>query len=74
MRGVPETCPACGSYRLAPERGIRLDIPEIKWKDLPAISATGKANRYLFSMCPLNRLIDLHPKATASFQLCLSKY
>ena len=32
MRGVPETCPACGSHRLPPERGIRTDIPEIEWE------------------------------------------
>jgi hypothetical protein len=32
MRGVPETCPACGSHRLSPERGIRTDIPEIEWE------------------------------------------
>jgi hypothetical protein len=32
MRGVRETCPAWGSHRLSPERGIRLNIPEIKWE------------------------------------------
>ncbi len=32
MRAVPETCPACGSHRLSPERGIRIDIPEIEWE------------------------------------------
>jgi hypothetical protein len=26
VRGVPETCPACGSHRLSPERGIRTDM------------------------------------------------
>jgi len=32
MRGVPETCPACGSHRLSPERGFREDLPEIEWE------------------------------------------
>jgi hypothetical protein len=27
VRGVPERCPACGSYRLSPERGLRTDQP-----------------------------------------------
>ena len=32
MRGVPETCPACGSHRLSPERGFRIDLPDIEWE------------------------------------------
>jgi hypothetical protein len=32
MRGVPETCPACGSHRLSPERGFRSDLPDIEWE------------------------------------------
>jgi hypothetical protein len=32
MRGVPETCPACGSHRLSPERGFRADLPKIEWE------------------------------------------
>jgi hypothetical protein len=32
IRGVPETCPACGSHRLSPERGFRDDLPDIEWE------------------------------------------
>jgi hypothetical protein len=32
MRGVPETCPACGSHRLSPERGYRVDLPDVQWE------------------------------------------
>jgi hypothetical protein len=32
VRGVPETCPACGSHRLSPERGIRADMPDVQWE------------------------------------------
>jgi hypothetical protein len=32
VRGVPETCPACGSHRLSPERGFRSDLLDIKWE------------------------------------------
>ena len=32
IRGVPETCPACGSHRLTPERGFRADLPDIQWE------------------------------------------
>jgi hypothetical protein len=32
MRGVPQTCPACDSHRLSPERGIRTDIPDVEWE------------------------------------------
>ena len=32
MRGVPETCPACGSHRLSPERGFRADLPGLEWE------------------------------------------
>lgn len=32
IRGVPEQCPACGSQRLSPERGCRLDLPDIWWE------------------------------------------
>ncbi len=27
VRKVPETCPACGSHRLSPERGLHTGIP-----------------------------------------------
>jgi hypothetical protein len=32
IRGVPQTCPACGSHRLSPERGFRDDLPDIEWE------------------------------------------
>lgn len=32
VRGVPESCPACGSQRLAPERGYHRDIPGVEWE------------------------------------------
>jgi hypothetical protein len=32
VRKVPEACPACGSHRLSPERGIRTDMPEVQWE------------------------------------------
>ena len=32
MRGVPETCPACGSHRLSPQRGFRDDLLEVEWE------------------------------------------
>jgi hypothetical protein len=32
IRGVPETCPACGSNRLSPERGIHSSVPDIEWE------------------------------------------
>jgi hypothetical protein len=32
MRGVPETCPACGSHRLSPQRGENSEYPEIEWE------------------------------------------
>jgi hypothetical protein len=28
VRGVPDSCPACGSHRLAPERGIHTSAPD----------------------------------------------
>jgi len=31
-RGVPETCPACGSNRLSPQRGERVDLPGVQWE------------------------------------------
>ena len=32
MRGVPETCPACGSHRLSPERGVNPELSDIEWE------------------------------------------
>ena len=32
MRGVPETCPACGSHRLSPQRGVNSEFPDIEWE------------------------------------------
>lgn len=32
LRGVPDSCPACGSKRLFPERGVRMDMPDIEWE------------------------------------------
>jgi len=32
LRGVPDVCPACGSHRLSPERGIRTDLPDVEWE------------------------------------------
>ncbi len=32
LRQVPDTCPACGSSRLSPERGIRTDDPDVEWE------------------------------------------
>jgi hypothetical protein len=32
IRGVPETCPACGSTQLAPERGFHSSLPDIEWE------------------------------------------
>jgi hypothetical protein len=32
IRGVPERCPMCASQRLSPERGYRLDLPELEWE------------------------------------------
>lgn len=32
IRGVPEHCPACGSHRLSPERGCRMDLPDVEWE------------------------------------------
>jgi hypothetical protein len=29
---VPEACPACGSNRLAPERGFHSNEPDIEWE------------------------------------------
>jgi REP element-mobilizing transposase RayT len=30
MRGVPETCPACGSHRLSPQRGVHSEHADIE--------------------------------------------
>lgn len=32
IRGVPERCPTCGSQRLSPERGYRVDLPDGEWE------------------------------------------
>jgi hypothetical protein len=32
VRKVPETCPACGSHRLSPERGLHTDVPGAVWE------------------------------------------
>jgi hypothetical protein len=32
MRGVPETCSACGSHRLSPQRGKNSEYPDIEWE------------------------------------------
>jgi hypothetical protein len=32
LRGVPETCPACGSHRLSPERGVNSAVPNVEWE------------------------------------------
>jgi hypothetical protein len=32
MRGVPETCPACGSHKLSPQRGFGPEFPETEWE------------------------------------------
>src|SRR5260370_18967876 len=32
VRRVPETCPACGSHRLSPERGFRTDTLDVPWE------------------------------------------
>jgi hypothetical protein len=31
-RGVPDVCPACGSHRLSPQRGMNSTIPELEWE------------------------------------------
>jgi hypothetical protein len=32
IRGVPDQCPACGSHRLAPERGFHTSEPDVWWE------------------------------------------
>jgi hypothetical protein len=32
VRGVPPACPACGSTRLSPERGVNDSVPDIEWE------------------------------------------
>jgi hypothetical protein len=32
VRGVPHACPACGSTRLSPQRGINDGVPDIEWE------------------------------------------
>jgi hypothetical protein len=32
VRKVPVTCPACGSHRLSPERGLHTDVPGAVWE------------------------------------------
>jgi hypothetical protein len=32
VRGVPTTCPACGSRRLSPQRGYHEDFPDVVWE------------------------------------------
>ena len=39
-RKVPETCPACGSHRFSPERGMHASMPEVIW-DRPVCDKCG---------------------------------
>jgi hypothetical protein len=32
IRGVPKACPACGSHRLSPQRGVNSDCADIEWE------------------------------------------
>lgn len=32
LRGVPDECPACGSHRLSPQRGVNTDTPGVEWE------------------------------------------
>ena len=32
VRGVPHACPACGSTRLSPQRGVNDSVPDIEWE------------------------------------------
>ena len=32
VRGVPDRCPACGSQRLAPQRGYNTNFPDVEWE------------------------------------------
>jgi hypothetical protein len=32
LRKVPDTCPACGSHRLSPERGTSADTSDVEWE------------------------------------------
>jgi len=32
VRGVPDRCPACGSQRLAPQRGYNTNVPDVEWE------------------------------------------
>ncbi len=42
VRGVPDRCPACGSQRLAPQRGYNTNVPDIEW-ERPACEKCGWA-------------------------------
>ena len=32
IRGVPDSCPACGAQQLSPERGFRENMPDVEWE------------------------------------------
>jgi predicted RNA-binding Zn-ribbon protein involved in translation (DUF1610 family) len=32
VRALPHACPACGSTRLSPQRGVNDSVPDIEWK------------------------------------------
>jgi hypothetical protein len=32
VRGVPDACPACGSTRLSPQRGVNDSVPDVEWE------------------------------------------
>jgi hypothetical protein len=32
LRDVPDTCPACGSHRLSPQRGMNSEVPDVEWE------------------------------------------
>jgi hypothetical protein len=32
LRGVPDSCPSCGSHRLSPERGVDPAVPDVEWE------------------------------------------
>jgi hypothetical protein len=32
VRGAPDACPACGSTRLSPQRGVHSNVPDVEWE------------------------------------------
>lgn len=46
MRGVPDACPACGSHRLTPQRGVNSEYSEIEW-ERPTCDKCGWAGKPL---------------------------